>query len=136
MLRRRRFLFLALSLAAVMVGLPMGMWLMPRLPSTAITRENAERIESGITLGDVERILGGPARDECSGPVKDDEGGFNTIDFPPDDDLTGTAQSMQWKSDRVSVTIDLDAHNRVICCDIAAIRRETLLETLRRWAGL
>jgi len=39
-------------------------------PRTAITPENYERIELGITQMEVEEILGGPARDEATGPLQ------------------------------------------------------------------
>jgi len=45
-------------------------------PPTAITPENAAKIEKGMTLTDVETILGGPARDESAGAVIADLGSF------------------------------------------------------------
>ena len=36
---------------------------------TAINRTNCERIEIGMTLAEVEAILGGPMRDESTGPL-------------------------------------------------------------------
>ena len=54
--RRRLILVATLLLAA-------GVWL-ARPASTQITMENASRIKEGMTLAEVEAILGGPARDE------------------------------------------------------------------------
>jgi hypothetical protein len=57
---RRRLLILAV--AGTVVMLAVGAWLF--WPRTAITRENAAKIQRGMTLAEVEAILGGPARDE------------------------------------------------------------------------
>jgi outer membrane protein assembly factor BamE (lipoprotein component of BamABCDE complex) len=43
-----------------------GIWLLWPRPS-AITKENANRIQVGMTLQEVEAILGGPARDDTHG---------------------------------------------------------------------
>jgi hypothetical protein len=56
---RRRLL---LSGVPVAVVLGVGGWLL--LPSTAITEENAAKIKQGMTLVEVEAILGGPGRNE------------------------------------------------------------------------
>lgn len=65
MSRHRRFL--VLSFAAVVLGLVVGVWLL--LPRTAITRENAYCIEPGMTLEQVQLVMGGPPRDESTGPL-------------------------------------------------------------------
>jgi hypothetical protein len=66
MTRRRRFLFLALPVVLVLLGV--GAWVLwPKPQVTAITRDNAERIQPGMTLAEVEAILEGPARDETGG---------------------------------------------------------------------
>jgi outer membrane protein assembly factor BamE (lipoprotein component of BamABCDE complex) len=67
MTRRRLLLF---ALIAVAVVLAVGVWLL--WPRTAITRENAAKIQAGMTLAEVEAILGGPARDEMTGRVLSD----------------------------------------------------------------
>jgi hypothetical protein len=60
---RRRLFLLALCVAVVLLGV--GIWLLwPRWPHTAISQENVNRINVGMTLAEVEQILGGPARDE------------------------------------------------------------------------
>jgi hypothetical protein len=74
MTARRRFLILAVPTVAV-VALICGVWLCwqyrespavmssPLGPRTSITLENAKRLQSGMTLAQVEAILG-PARRE------------------------------------------------------------------------
>ena len=60
---RRRLLMFGFLVMLVMLGV--GVWLL--LPTTAITRENAAKIQEGMTLAEVEAILGGPARSEADG---------------------------------------------------------------------
>jgi hypothetical protein len=60
--RRRLLLFILASVAVLAVGA----WLL--WPRTAITRENAAKIKEGMTLAEVEAILGGPARNESDMP--------------------------------------------------------------------
>ena len=56
--RRRLMLF---GLLAGLLALGAGGWLLwPR--TSAITRENAAKIKAGMSLAEVEAILGGPAR--------------------------------------------------------------------------
>jgi hypothetical protein len=62
MTRTRRLLLFAVP-AGLAVAL-IAAWLL--WPRTAITRENAEKIQVGMTLAEVEAILGGPARDDQS----------------------------------------------------------------------
>jgi hypothetical protein len=61
---KRKHRLLLLSLPAL-VALTVGAWLL--WPRSAITRENAEKIQSGMTPAEVEAILGGPPRDESRG---------------------------------------------------------------------
>src|SRR4051812_17856015 len=51
------------AIALVGVGGCLAAWI--REPTTAITGTNAARIQPGMTLADVEAILGGPPRDEA-----------------------------------------------------------------------
>ena len=60
-MRTRRWMLLALL--ATVVAVPTGWLLWPPRPS-AITWENFHRLnKTGMTLAEVEAILGGPARD-------------------------------------------------------------------------
>jgi hypothetical protein len=145
--RTRRLLLACLPAAAV--ALAVGAWLL--WPRTAITRENAAKIHKGMTRAEVKAILGGPPRDESSGPVDLDE---------PDDgipDLIRDARLRQWidgalrahfdpeggeraawQSNQVAVYIWWDAAGTVESCDCFPMRRapEGPLEVLRRWLGL
>ena len=60
---RRRVLLL--GSVASFVGLVAGVWAILPRPS-AINRENAAKIKEGMTLAEVEAILGGRARNEVA----------------------------------------------------------------------
>jgi hypothetical protein len=62
MTRRRLLLF---GLLAALLVLGAGAWVV--WPRMAITPENAAKIKQGMTLAEVESILGGAARDESTG---------------------------------------------------------------------
>src|SRR5260370_5738376 len=68
--RRRLLLF---GLLAGSLALGAGLWLL--WPRSAITRENAAKIQEEMTLAEVEAILGGPERDDSSGPLCEVESG-------------------------------------------------------------
>ena len=129
--RRRRFLFL--FLAAIVVGMAVGVWAMWPRPS-AITRENASTVREGMTLADVEAILGGPARDESTGLLAPDnrDGTSSTIWMwaqPP---------PRAWISDCVAVHVRFDnagLAQAVWCIPLRRIE-ECTLDRLRRWLRL
>lgn len=62
----RRLLQFGLIVAALVAVCLLTAWLLQ--PWTAITQENAAKITEGMTLADVEEILGGPARNESGMP--------------------------------------------------------------------
>ena len=66
MTRKRCALVLMLASCAGVFGF----WMLN--PRTAITRENVARIKEGMTLAEIEAILGGPARKEAAGPLVPD----------------------------------------------------------------
>jgi hypothetical protein len=115
---RRLLLF---GLPAVLSVALVAAWLL--WPRTAITPENYEKIQAGMTLAEVEAILGGPARDETAGPPR-----------------TAMIQSVrpdrEWNSDRVSIWVYLDAEGRVRECRAIPVPAESGLDRLRRWLGL
>jgi hypothetical protein len=132
MYRSRRFLFLCL--AAVVVGLAVGGWLL--WPSrSVITPENALTIEVGMALADVEGILGGPPRDESTGRLRatmdhDKIGGHDTrLVF---------AKSRAWVSDRAIVEVFFNEDGRVSATHILRARpaEHELINSVRRCLGL
>src|SRR3954454_18377485 len=65
-MRKRRLLLAACFLALAGLWLGVVWWIRS---TTAITLKNAERLRVGMTQAEVEAILGGPARNEASGPI-------------------------------------------------------------------
>src|SRR5882757_4406362 len=104
MTTRRRLLF---GLLAVFIALSVGGWeLWPRPPSR-ITRENAARIEEGMTIAQVEMLLGGAARDDSTGRVRDDW----AVPFA----WSGRAPSNPsvWRSDSAEIEIEFNSEGCV-----------------------
>jgi hypothetical protein len=128
MLRIRCRLLLP-ALLAVLVALLLTFWLLWPRPS-AITPENALSLRSGMTLAEVEAILGGPARDET--------GGQGVVVhhakwiFTPSAALRG-----QWVSEECAVEVDF-VEGRVTYIQIGTVVMpgESPLDKLRRWFGL
>jgi hypothetical protein len=136
----------ALLGALVLFGVAWLCW-----PRTAITRENTDQIQPGMTQAEVHAILGGPPRDESSGPLDLDE---------PDEgiaDLIRQARLRQWvdcavrsafdpeggkrsawQSNQVAVYVWWDAHGNVTSVDCFPMRLapESPLARLRRWLRL
>jgi hypothetical protein len=141
MTRRVLLMFGLLSIAAL--GLA-GFWLL--WPSSAINRENAAKIRDGMSLAEVEAILGGPARDDSTGPVMadlhDDDGRPLT-----ERELIRTLAGMWennipapkfWRSNQVMIGVHLDPSGRVARCEVLRVRRIQAgpMDILRRWFGL
>jgi hypothetical protein len=130
MTRRRLLLF------GLPIGLAIGVWLL--WPRSAITRENAAKIQNGMTLEEVEAILGGPARHDATGPV--------TADLDTDADteredvilpnmfFAERGGAKQWQSDYAAVLVHFDEAGCVDAYRIIPLRREheSPLNLLRR----
>jgi hypothetical protein len=112
---------LVLVLVAGIALLAFGVWLL--WPRTAITRENAAKILPGMTLAEVEAILGGPARDE-------------TPKRPLVVKIQGVHPDCEWNSDQVSIWLHLDAEGRVRECRAIPVPAQSGLNRLRRRLGL
>jgi hypothetical protein len=145
--RRRLLLFVPVAVAAV---LALGAWVF--WPCTAITRENAAKITEGMTVAEVEALLGGPARDETTGPVVLERDG------DPDDVQQRAAiyehllveslrnqaagvrfpQAVEWHSNNVSILVHFNREGCVTDCNSMPRRRanESSLAMLRRWLRL
>jgi hypothetical protein len=148
--RTRRLLLFGLP-AGVAVALAAG-WLL--WPHTAITAGNAAKIQKGMTLAEVEAILGGPPRDESTVPLvvtlpKEDGNALDHGDAEISLVLwraaaadgaaaAGAVVPRQWVTNRLLVAVYFDADGRVLEVHCLPTRRadETLLDRLRRWLGL
>lgn len=148
----RRCLILVV-IPAVFVIAGAGAWVIrPRVP--CITPENVDRIKLGMTLTKVESILGGPARDETTGPVVCVVGPTGTWYAAPGVAIHGFVDKGEagnvlggqlpsgvhppWVSDTVAVWVRLDADAQVTsCCHVWLERRqEGFIDLCRRWLGL
>jgi hypothetical protein len=111
---------LVLGLPAGLVALAVAAWLL--WPRTAITRENAAKIQPGMTLAEVEAFLGGPARDESTGPLTDDDdvddepAGFPVVLFAPscDGEMIAAHDRHFWISDSVVVRVCFNPEGRTL----------------------
>jgi hypothetical protein len=133
MTRRRVLLFgLPTAVAAVAVAV----WLL--WPRTAITRENAAMIVRGMTLAEVEAVLGGRARTETTGPVELDWNLDTGMVVLNELNLESNRPACTWQSDRVSIYVQFSQDGRVTDCQVFPMRRapESAHDKLRRWLGL
>jgi hypothetical protein len=140
MARRPRCLLLLTMVVIAMVA--SGVWMF--WPRSAITRANAARIQVGMTVEEVEAILGGPARDESTGPCRLDPSGTEEghalkleviwmyIEMRP---------GIQWRSNSVVICVHEGREGqdwRVTEIKYVPMQRteESPLDMLRRWFGL
>lgn len=102
MTTRRRLLLFALLGGLLALGIFAVLW-----PRSAINRTNAAKIHKGMTLEEVETILGGPARNEASGPVATDP-----TEDEPEESLVWNYSidgdwffAREWRSDYVVIRV-------------------------------
>jgi hypothetical protein len=101
------------------------------IPGSLITRQNAERIHAGMTLTEVEAILGGPARDESTGPLLYDGG----VDIcPPINWPWDPTEHTEWRSDYYIIILTMNRNERVITCRCSRVRpaQENSFQTVCR----
>jgi hypothetical protein len=118
---RRTRLFLFAALAVLAVGL--AAWLFAPPEPTAITVANADRIRNGMTLAEVETLLGGPARNESEVPN-------NGIM------ITRAADDPCWVSTRIVVIVSFDDNGRVDNHGVFPLHQNRFFDTIRRWLEL
>src|SRR5579864_1952149 len=123
MTRRRLLLF---GLFGGLLALGLGGWAL--WPGSAITCGNAARIQIGMTLKEVEDILGGPARCETTGPVTN---GQFVADYK-----RGPLEEAIWISDSAFIIVRFD--DGVVgwkhCFPVHLC--EEPIEIIRRWLRL
>jgi hypothetical protein len=121
----------ALAVLGTAVALAVGLWWV--WPRTAITRENAERIREGMTLAEVEAILGGPARDEAGRRM------FARVEY--DRPLPASVSACEWIGKQDAVCVGFDADDRVVYVVAGRVtpppeRERGAFDRLRRQLGL
>jgi hypothetical protein len=121
---KRKRLLVVLALAALGVA---GTWVLwPRPPR--VTRARFDRIQPGMTLADVQAIVGGPPADYRSGPT--------TLGVGSREILAGAARPAEvrtWKTDEATVVVsfDADGHAVVKSFSEASLTGDGLLDRLR-----
>jgi hypothetical protein len=133
--RRRLVLF---GLLGVFLAAGAGVWLF--WPRTAITRENAAQVQVGMTLAEVEAILGGPARLDNTGPeVFDIEApGAEAVRQLKSPEHPDCVRMKRWVSDTVALDACFDREGRVVAVRCMPMLRESdsPLDMIRRWLRL
>jgi hypothetical protein len=126
--------WLILSIVVVVSGLAVAVGaLWPRAAVTAITRENAARIQEGMTLAEAKTILGGPATGQpTTRPwvTSPDPSGWTSRRNSDKD------QRVWWCTDEIHVGITVDTNGQITSCHCWNVRDERLAEVLRRWLRL
>jgi hypothetical protein len=133
------------SVVCFAVASAIGVWVL--WPRTAINQANFACIHNGMTMEEVDPILGGPPRDETTGPTTvdgdlpdelgDGNGWVSTADHFDKDGRRDFARRA-WTADRLSVLVDFDATARVCGKHVIQLRRdeESVFGRLRRWLRL
>jgi hypothetical protein len=131
-MRKRLRLF---ALIAGIVALVAFAWLLgSRTPTTAITPANAAKIRNGMTVGEVEAVLGGPARDECTGPIVYDASVGRVSHSLPENGLINI-----WQSDTVQLSVVFRDGVVVYHSPLPVHRVDvdaSVFDRLRGWLGL
>jgi hypothetical protein len=142
MSRRTRRLLLFGLFAGLVVAL-VAAWLL--WPRTAITRENAAKIQKGMTLAEVETILGGRARNEATGTLSVDVADADPAEMSQRRlrarALAGAWNGQGaavWQSDSVIIWVEFDEAEQVARAHSVPLRREpdSICVMLRRWLRL
>ncbi len=127
---RRRVVLIALLTGLVVAAVCAAMvW--PR--SSAITRENEARIHEGMSWDELKVLLGGPPRDESTGPTELDPGALSVrIGRPVPPSVT---RIDEWISDEVLIRVAFDANGRAEWIDTCPLRRtfSGVVPTVRHW---
>jgi hypothetical protein len=127
---RRRLLLTAL-LTVLVVAAVLAAMVRPR-PS-AITRDNEARIHEGMTRDELETILGGPPRDESTGPSDYDPNGLTHVPGRPPPPIVTTIS--EWISDEVMIRVAFDAGGRAEWISTCPLRRTYpgIQPTVQHW---
>jgi hypothetical protein len=107
--------------------------------SSSINAENYSLLRPGMRHDEVEAILGGPARNECTGPIEVDmDEGDPRHDLDPAVWYVVTGgpwnRCQEWRSDVLLVSVCYE-DGRVVELESLPVRRvyESPLDLIRRW---
>jgi hypothetical protein len=123
---RHRLLLVGLPAALLLLGASACMiW----SRTSAINTDNAAKIEDGMTLAEVEDLLGGPARNESDLPDNFIRDAFDNSARPSKD--------KRWASPGLIVFVDVDDDGRVVRHSTYSFSvGRSPLDKLRRWLHL
>ena len=128
---RRPLLLVVLFTGSLVLGA--GAWVLWPRPS-AITVENAEKIRTGMSLAEVETLLGGPPRDEttAAGPLDSKSGRRHRIERNPH--YLPKDAVMTWSSNTVVLCISANASGEITQCEcrIFSFNPESRINMIRR----
>jgi hypothetical protein len=112
---RVRYFLIAL-LATTLLGLALLSLALPE--RSPVNRAAFERIEEGMTLGEVEQILGGPSGDYRTAPPPHDEGVGDSILLigggPPIGGWSFVRHHRRWRGDEIDVMVCFDRSDLVV----------------------
>lgn len=100
---------------------------------SAITRENEARVHEGMTRDELAAILGGPPRDESTGPTDCDPNGLTHAPGRPAPPSVRTIS--EWISDELMIRVAFDADGRAEWISTCPLRRTYpgVLPTVHHW---
>jgi hypothetical protein len=101
--------------------------------SPGITRANCERIQEGMTLAEVESILGGPPRSDV--PNNPDVRTFIGLNLALASGPGGPEVKM-WFGGSLGIAVTFDANQRVTRKERFQLPEPGFLDRLRDWLGL
>jgi hypothetical protein len=86
-----------------------------------ITRENEARIHEGMGMEELRAILGGPPRDDSTGPTElDPDAPIDRVGCPPPSSVTPI---YEWQSDQVLIRVHFDTDGRADWISTCPLRR-------------
>ena len=146
-MRLRLYRTLLIAAPSTLVAVGLGIWLL--WPHSAISRANFDKLKVGMTLTEVEAILGGPARDEFTGHIAADVAQDNDVfaDFVSqwsERDAVDRFHDLfpspplnvrYWKSDETVVLVILSVESRVASAYQLRVHRvrESLVDVFGRF---
>jgi hypothetical protein len=126
---RRRVLLIALLIVLVVAAVwALVVWPRP----TAITRENEARIQEGMSWDELKAILGGPPRNESTGPTELDPDALVGVGRAPPPSVT---RIYEWISDEVMIRVAFDVDGRAEWINTWPLRRTYpgVVPTIHHW---
>jgi hypothetical protein len=127
------------SVGLILVAFVVGLGLMLVMPRSQINHDNASKVHNGITLQDVEELLG-PERNESTGPLWEHLGDGWKQQVTYESARRGSIQDLGtrrcWASDELVVIVIFDDQGLVRSTSLIEVFHEGWFDQVRRWLGL